>query len=134
MLELRVRAEIADIAAVTAAINELLEKHDCNMKAEMQIDVAVDEILTNIASYAYGEKRGEAEVRAKVEDGFLTLEFRDRGIPFDPMKAEEPDTTKSAMERRIGGLGIFIVKKTMDEVRYRFENGQNVLTIRKRIN
>ena len=61
------------------------------------------------------------------------IEFRDRGIPFDPLARPDPDVTLSAEERGIGGLGIYMVKKTMDEVLYRRENGENVLTIRKKL-
>lgn len=134
MKEITVPARLDRIEQVTDFVNEELEALDCPMKAQMQIDIAIDELFGNIARYAYeGEEPGEATVRVSREEcpAGVTVSFIDSGIPFDPLSKEEPDVGLSAEEREIGGLGIFLVKKTMDEVHYRYENGQNVLSIKK---
>ena len=99
----------------------------------MQIDVAVEEIYVNIASYAYGDAEGEAIIRAGVTDAPKSVEitFIDSGTPYDPLKKEDPDVTLSADKRPIGGLGIFMVKKSMDDMIYEYKDGQNCLTIKK---
>ena len=98
-----------------------------------QILIAAEEIFVNIASYAYGQETGSAEIRMTVEDGCAGIEFRDSGTPFDPLAKADPDVTLPAEERQIGGLGIFMVKKSMDDVQYRYEGGENILTIRKKL-
>lgn len=124
---------------VTSFISEKLESWDCPMRAQMQLEVAVEELFVNIASYAYPEKQGTEDhgtVDLSIDllpDRMTEIVFKDSGIPYDPLKRPDPDVTKPAEEREIGGLGVFLVKKTMDEVEYRYENGQNILTIRKKI-
>ena len=133
MKEMTIAAKVENIEAVTAFVDEQLNLLDCPLKAQMQINIAIDELFGNIAHYAYNPDVGDATVRVEVleEPLSVVITFIDKGVPFDPLKADEPDTTLSAGERAIGGLGIFMVKKTMDSVRYRYENGENVLTIRK---
>lgn len=134
MKEITVEATIQNVPVVTDFINEILESADCPMKTEMQIDVCIDEIFSNIALYAYGEgTTGKATVCADVdtEAGHILLTFLDEGIPFNPLEREDPDTTLSADQRTIGGLGIFIVKKTMDEVTYTRTATQNILSLKK---
>lgn len=135
MKELTIAATVENIETVTAFVDEQLEALDCPMKAQMQINIAIDELFGNIAHYAYHPDVGEATVRVEVVDNPLSviLSFIDGGIPYDPLTAADPDTTLSAEERAIGGLGIFMVKKNMDEIAYRYENGKNILSIRKKI-
>ena len=118
---------------VTAFVDGFLEEHGCSMKTQLQLDLCVEEIFVNIASYAYPDGPGEAEIRISAEDGAVTMTFLDSGIPYDPLAREDPDVTLSAEERQIGGLGVFLVKKNTDSVSYRYENGQNVLTLTKKI-
>ena len=94
------------------------------MKAQMQIDIAIDELFGNIAHYAYNPEVGEATVRIEViEDPLaVVITFIDNGVPYDPLKREDPDTTLSAEEREIGGLGIYLVKKSMDEITYEYKD------------
>ena len=135
MKEWTLPAAIEKLPEVTAFVDEQLEACDCSMKAQMQIDLAVDEILTNIASYAYAPGTGDMTIRVDVdpETRMATIVFLDSGVPYDPLQKADPDTTLSADERQIGGLGIFLVKKTMDEMFYAYENGKNVLTLKKKI-
>ena len=136
MKELTIAATVENIDAVTDFVNEQLEAFDCPMKAQMQIDIAIDELFGNIAHYAYNPDIGEATVKVEViEDPMsVVITFIDNGVPYDPLKKADPDTSLSAEEREIGGLGIFMVKKTMDEVSYEYKDGQNILKIKKNLN
>ena len=133
--ELTVKADVNNLDKVQGFIDERLEAAECSMKAQTQIDVAVEEIYVNICNYAYKDKGGEgdAKVKMKITDGVAEIVFEDSGIQYNPLANEEPDITLSAEEREIGGLGIFITKKTMDEVLYDYKDGKNALTLRKKI-
>ena len=124
-----------NLPAVVEFVNAKLDAADCSPKARMQIELAVEEIFVNIANYAYAPEIGRATVRVSVSDDPLTvtITFIDRGVPYDPLKRSDPDVTLSAEEREIGGLGIFMTKKVMDEVAYEYKDGQNVLTLKKRL-
>ena len=135
MKEMTITATVENIEKVTDFVNEQLEAIGCPMKAQMQIDVAIDELFGNIAHYAYNPETGPATVRVEVTEAPVSVivTFIDHGIPYDPLKKGDPDLTLSADEREIGGLGIFMVKKTMDEITYEYRDGQNILRIRKDI-
>lgn len=135
MKELTISAEIENIAEVTAFVDRQLEELDCPMKAQMQIDIAIDELFGNIAHYAYNPEVGPATVRVEVLDEPLAvvITFIDKGIPYDPLARNDPDLSLSAEEREIGGLGIYMVKKSMDEITYEYQNGHNILKIRKKL-
>lgn len=133
MKELTIPATVENIEKVTEFVNGQLEKINCPIKAKMQIDIAIDELFGNIAHYAYKPETGPATVRVEVTEAPISVivTFIDHGIPYDPLKKDDPDVTLSAEERAIGGLGIFMVKKTMDEITYEYKDGQNILSIRK---
>lgn len=133
MKELTLPATIENIETVIDFVNEQLEEIKCPLKAQMQIDIAIDELFGNIAHYAYNPETGPATVRVEVteEPIAVVITFIDRGVPYDPLKKEDPDITLSAEERAIGGLGIFMVKKTMDEISYEYKDGKNILRIKK---
>ena len=135
MQELKLPAVIESIPKLTAWMDEALEKLDCPMKAQMQLDVAMDEIFSNIARYAYLDQNGAAAVRMDFDEKtrLFSLEFRDQGISFNPLEQAEPDTALGVEARGIGGLGIFLVRKTMDEVSYQYTDGSNILCLKKRI-
>lgn len=135
MKELTIDATVENIEKVTAFIDEQLEALDCPMKAQIQIDIAIDELFGNIAHYAYNPKTGTATVRIEAAENPMSviITFIDNGVPYDPLAKSDPDITLSAEEREIGGLGIFIVKKSMDEIAYEYRNGQNILKIKKTI-
>ena len=135
MKEWTFEAKIDRIPWLTEQVDGLLEGLDCPMKAQMQIDVAIDEWMANIASYAYGNGVGEVTVRFdfQPDDRTVVLTFIDSGIPYDPLAKPDPDVTLSVDKRAVGGLGIFLIKKTMDDMTYARQDGHNVLTIRKRI-
>ena len=133
MKELTISATVENIETVTDFVNEQLENYNCPMKAQMQIDIAIDELFGNIAHYAYNPEIGQATVRVEVVEDPLSvvITFIDNGVPYDPLKRADPDTTLSADERDIGGLGIYMVKKSMDEITYEYKDGQNILKIKK---
>ncbi|MBE5996033.1 MAG: ATP-binding protein [Lachnospiraceae bacterium] len=135
MKELTVQATTENIQAVTEFVDRELEALDCPMRVQMQIEIAIDELFGNIAHYAYAPETGSATVQFGFEEEQRTavITFIDSGKPYDPLTAEEPDTTLSAEEREIGGLGIFLVKKTMDDISYEYKDGKNILHIRKRL-
>ena len=124
---------IEDIPVATEFVERELEKLDFPMKSTMQISVAIDEIMSNIVRYAYPGKKGAVTVKliSKEEPNRVYVRFEDEGVPYNPLTNEDPDTTLSAEDRAIGGLGIYIVKKTMDSVKYKYEYGKNILTIKK---
>ena len=135
MKELTLAATIDNIEKVTDFVNAQLEEIDCPMKAQMQIDIAIDELFGNIAHYAYNPETGPATVRVEVTEEPISviITFIDHGVPYDPLKQEDPDISLSAEERSIGGLGVFMVKKTMDEISYEYRDGKNILRIRKKM-
>ncbi|WP_334300750.1 ATP-binding protein [Blautia sp. MSJ-9] len=126
-------AKIENIVLVTDFVNSILEKNECSMKVQMEIDIVIDEIFSNIAYYAYAPGSGEATVQVEIEDSPKRLElvFIDRGIPYNPLENKDPDVTLDIEERKIGGLGIFLVKEMMDEVLYEYVDGQNILKLIK---
>ena len=136
MKELILAATVENIEVVTDFVNEQLEELDCPMKVQMQIDIAIDELFGNIAHYAYNPEVGDATVRVEVTEDPLAvvITFIDSGVPYDPLAKEDPDTTLSAEDRQIGGLGIYMVKKSMDDITYEYKAGQNILTIKKNLN
>lgn len=135
MSELRIKAIKENLDEVLMFIDGELEKLDCSMKVQMQIDLSVEEIFINIASYAYFPDTGMAFISFESENGGSTvlISFTDTGVPYNPLEKEDPDITLTSEERQVGGLGIFLVKKNMDEVYYKYENGNNVLTMKKNI-
>ena len=135
MKEITLKATIENIAQATAFIDEALEAVACSMKAQMQIDVAMDELFGNIARYAYARGEGDATVQFdfQEETRMVSITLIDKGVPFNPLSAAEPDTTSAAQDRPIGGLGIFLVRKTMDAMAYQYQDGKNMLTIRKKV-
>ena len=135
MKELTIAATVENIGTVTDVVDEQLEALDCPVKAQMQIDIAIDELFGNIAHYAYHPEVGNATVRVEVTEEPLAVivTFIDRGVPYDPLNAAEPDITLSAEDRQLGGLGIYMVKKSMDEISYEYKDGKNILSIKKKL-
>ena len=134
--ELNIEAEVDNLSAVQTFLKEQLDEAGCPKKKWMQIRVAAEEIFVNIASYAYAPGKGMASVRIEIGKdpaAYAEITFFDRGTPYNPLKKEDPDITLSVMEREIGGLGIFMTKKLMDDIWYEYKDGQNILTMKKNI-
>ena len=136
MKELVIEADRMNFPQVQAFIDEQLEALDCPMLTQTTIDIAVEELFVNIANYAYDSETGIAVVQVTVHEDPLSVEitFIDNGKPYDPLAKADPDTTLSVNQRQIGGLGIFMVKNSMDNVNYEYKDGKNILTIKKNLN
>ena len=135
MREWTAEAVTDNIAAMTQEIDRELDALNCSRQARRQINVALDEVLSNIANYAYAPGNGEMTVRMCYDETNETvfLTFIDSGVPYNPLEKEDPDIALPAEERPVGGLVILMVKRKMDGMEYRRENNRNILTIRKRI-
>lgn len=133
--EMEIEAVTSNLLEVLGFVDGYLEKIDCPAKVQMQIEIAVEEIFTNIANYAYAPEIGRAKIRVEAasNDSDVRITFIDRGVPYDPLAKEDPDITLSAEDRAIGGLGIFMVKKSMEGMHYEYKDGQNILTIEKKL-
>ena len=133
--EMEIEATDENLAAVQSFVEKQLGTVDCPPKAQMQIGVAVEEIFINISHYAYAPDKGKATVRVEVSDDPMTasITFADRGVPYDPLAKPDPDVALPVGERTVGGLGIFLTKKLMDDVRYEYRDGQNILTRKKKL-
>ena len=133
--EITVDSLTGNIDVITAFINEELEAHECAPKARVQIDIAADELFANIVHHAYASSVGTATVRVAVseEDRTARITFIDSGAPFDPLSAPEPDISLPVEQRGVGGLGLYLVKKTMDDLVYEYKDGKNNVTIVKSI-
>ena len=135
MRELNIEALVENLDQVLEFVDEEFDKLECSVKVRTQIDIAVEELFVNIAHYAYKPETGPATVRVEVEKDptAIVITFMDHGKPYDPLAKEDPDITLSADDRQIGGLGIFMVKKSMDSIEYEYKDGMNILHIRKLI-
>lgn len=133
MKQITIEAKKENLYKILDFIDEELDTAGCPGKAKVQIDIAAEELFVNIAGYAYENSSGEASVIIEVSENGeeVSITFIDSGIPYDPLKKADPDTTLSADEREIGGLGIFMVKKSMDDVDYEYKDGRNILKIKK---
>ena len=128
-------AKTESLSVVLGFVDQMLDSFGCPMKIQMAVCVAIEEVFVNVAHYAYGEGEGDVTLGIGFDEVNRAVTFRmtDKGIPFDPLKKADPDITRPAEEREIGGLGIFIAKKTMDSITYAYESGENILTMIKKI-
>ena len=135
MKEWTAEAVADSIPAITQGVNSELEALECSPQARRKINVALDELLSNIVNYAYAPGSGKMTVQMRYDETnrAVFLSFIDNGVPYDPLAKSDPDVTLSAEQRSIGGLGIFMVKKSMDDMVYEYKDGQNILSIKKAI-
>ncbi|MBQ8946250.1 MAG: ATP-binding protein [Lachnospiraceae bacterium] len=140
MKRLQTEAKLDNLNEVLAFADEILEEAGCSMKDQTAIDIALEEMFVNIVSYAYtdsgvpeSEQTAEVIMDVSGDPASVSITLIDGGIPFDPLAKEDPDTTLSAEERQIGGLGIYMVKQTMNRVEYRREDNKNIFTMEKTI-
>lgn len=132
---LRMEARIENVDSVIRSINKELARLGCPKKAITRMDIAIDEVFANVCHYAYGGAVGDVTiyVEEQPDQGAVHITFEDAGIPFDPLAHEDPDVTLGVHDRKIGGLGIFMVKRIMDAVRYEHVNGKNRFTMTKNL-
>ena len=136
MKELTVEAVRKNTYKVLAFVDEELETAECPMLTQTAIGIAIEEILVNIANYAYGEETGTAVIQVTMYKAPPSVEisFIDTGKQYDPLARPDPDVTLPSSKRKKGGLGIFMVKKSMDDVNYEYKDEKNILTIKKKLN
>lgn len=134
-MELKLDSRIENIEVLTEHVNRELVRIGCAKKTMAQIDIALDELFSNVSHYAYGGSVGNFyfKLEATNDNKTIVMTLEDEGFPFDPLAKEDPDVKLGLAERGIGGLGIFLVKKTMDAMHYARVNGHNVLTITKHL-
>ena len=133
MYEMTLLAKTEYLDQVIDFVNEHLEANGCSMMAQLQLDIAVEELFVNIASYAYRPADGPVTIQLHFAGESVSVVFIDGGRPYNPWEREDPDITLSAEERDIGGLGVYMVKQSMNHVDYSYEDGKNILTIQKNI-
>lgn len=127
--EMILDAKTENLDALLSALQTCLTQAGCPPDKQTELEICAEEIFVNIASYAFEEGGGKAYITVQTEPHAVSLCFRDKGVPYDPLEAKEPDTSLSAEERPIGGLGIFMVKTMMDCVSYEYKDGFNCLTM-----
>ena len=130
MDEIKVKPIATDFYLVSDFAVRILESAGCPLKTRTRLEIVIDEVFGNIVKYSGAES---ISVSAGIDDGVFTLSFKDDGIPYNPLDVPEPDIEAEFEDRPIGGLGIFIVKKSMDDVFYEYKDGHNILTIKKKI-
>jgi sigma-B regulation protein RsbU (phosphoserine phosphatase) len=129
-----VHSDVSNLPHVTEFVNAMLEtiatRHEI-----LKIDMVIDEIFTNIDSYGYVNEKGDITVQVDIPEdkSRVTLTFIDTGIPYNPLLQEDPDLDRNKLKKQEGGLGIYMVKNTMDEMKYEYKDKQNILTLTKRI-
>ena len=139
---LHIEAKTLNLDKVTAFVEAELKEKGCTLKQILQVSLVVEEIFVNIARYAYvqidpegrvipNSGTGFVEILIDVDDLGIFLTFIDEGKEYNPLEKEDPDIMLPPEDRRIGGLGIYMVKKIMDEVEYRYEGGKNILSVTK---
>ena len=128
---MKVAAELDNLYVLLASVREFAKKQGIDSDKISQLELAIEEIVVNIVSYAYpSDTSGDIEIRYSLpEEEKFVIEVIDWGIPFNPFSVPDPDTEADLEDREIGGLGIFFVRNLMDEVHYRREDGKNVLTL-----
>ena len=126
--------DVQEVPQLAAFVDEVCEAAGMDMPTMMKMNLAIEEAVVNVMNYAYPSgTKGEVRIEAKSHDGYVEFVISDDGTPFDPTEVKEADTTLSAEDRSIGGLGIFLVKHYMDKVKYKYVDNQNVLTLRKNL-
>ena len=133
MEKITVDATVENLQQVIDFATEKLEERDCPMKTAMQMELVIEELFVNIASYAYHPDVGPATFCMEFVDNpaAVLMTFIDSGKPYNPLEKADPDTTLDLDQRKVGGLGIFLVKKNVDEIAYKYEDGRNILTMKK---
>jgi serine/threonine-protein kinase RsbW len=129
LLSLRLSARLENLGRCKESVADCARTQGFDQKRIQEVELALEEALVNIFNYAYPETPGDIEINCKLENGRFIIEIIDSGIPFDMTSLSDPDLTADVEERKIGGLGIFLVKKMVDEVRYRREKDQNILNL-----
>ena len=126
--------DVQEVPRLSTFVDEVCEAVHFDMGTTMKVTLAIEEAVVNVMDYAYPPgTAGSVSIDAKADDEWLTFVISDKGKPFDPTLSKEVDTTLPAEERRIGGLGIHLVRQIMDAISYEWTDGTNVLTLKKKL-
>lgn len=126
--------DVQEVPKLAAFVDEVCEAAGMDMSTTMQMNLAIEEAVVNVMEYAYpAGTKGEVRIEAQTNDTYVEFIISDDGKPFNPTEKGDVDTTLSAEERSIGGLGIMLVKHYMDDTKYKYVDGKNVLTLRKNL-
>ncbi|MFA4860996.1 ATP-binding protein [Methanoregula sp.] len=129
---LTIKPDLNEIDAISSALDEVMKKHAFSEEEILDTQLAVEEAVTNVIVHGYDGRDGEIGVTIRATRGIVEIQIEDSALPFDPLTLPEPDLTGDIDERRIGGLGIFLIRQVMDEIVYRYENEKNILVMVKR--
>lgn len=134
-MEFILKNDLNEIQLLAEAIELFGEENGLPLKDIFQVNLALDELLTNTISYGYDDaKEHRIIINYSIDETKnLLIEIHDDALPFDPLQKEDPDITLGIEERAVGGLGIFLVRQMMDEIKYRRENGYNILLLKKQL-
>jgi serine/threonine-protein kinase RsbW len=127
-----ITSDINEIPAISRALETLMQVHGFAEDDILDTQLAVEEAITNIIEHGYGEAGGGITISCRAENGIIEVQLEDRAAPFDPLSLPEPDLVSEVEDRKIGGLGIFLIRQVMDDIRYRFDEGKNILLLTKR--
>ena len=126
--------DVQEVPLLNAFIDEICEFHNLDEMATMQMNLAIEEAVVNVMNYGYPEgTKGNVDISVQSDGGCLKFVIKDSGRPFDPTTRDEVDTSLPAEKRAIGGLGIFLVRRLMDSIKYEYKDGHNILTLKKKL-
>jgi len=133
MKKITIPAKIENLPQAIDFINQQLKPFEPISQAQLQLELAVEEVYVNIAKYAYEPGEGKVFISCEIDENPLqaTVQFTDSGIPYNPIDNKAPDM--KSREKEVGGLGIFLIKKNVDDISYQYQDGKNILTIRKKL-
>ncbi|MGN0093066.1 MAG: ATP-binding protein [Methanobrevibacter sp.] len=133
MEEIIIKADKSNLESILSKIEKSLSNYEISIKSKLQLEIAIEEIFVNISNYAYGDGIGDVRIEYFIDENPLSINIRfiDEGFEFNPLEVSSPDTSLSAEDRDIGGLGLVLVRKNIDSISYEYKDNQNILTIKK---
>jgi serine/threonine-protein kinase RsbW len=129
LLSQKMQAKLENLERLVLSVSDCARAQGFDQKRLNEIELSTEEALVNIFNYAYPQGPGDVEITCKLDDSHFIIEIIDSGVPFDVSKLPDPDISLDIDERKIGGLGIFLMRKLMDEVRTTREGGRNILSL-----
>jgi len=130
---IRIRSDINEIPHISTELETVMLASGFAGDDILDTQLAVEEAITNVIVHGYRDARGEIAVSCRAAKGEITVRLEDHAPAFDPLSLPEPDLTSDVEDRQIGGLGIFLIRQVMNDIRYSFEDGKNILVLTKRI-
>ena len=130
LLQVKLPVIFENLTQFIESVSDCARAQGFGQKRVSQIELAMDEVIANIVNYSYPDKSGDAEVVCSIDDkNRFVIEIMDWGVPFNVLSLDDPDLVSDISERKVGGLGVFMIREFMDDVKYRFEDNKNILTL-----